>query len=162
MHGLDRIDLHILNLLQSDGALSNKTLARLVSLSPSACSERVKRLERDSIIERYTALLDPGAFEGAIEGWAEIILRQRTSAVMESIVQVLKGADIVVDIYELTGHFDLIVRFVAPDIEDWRAIERRLEQAAPEIASIRHALVAARMIMRPMPVARLAKTDRGR
>src|SRR5690606_1146929 len=60
---LDRKDLQILRLLQADGARSNRDLAREIGLSASACLERVRRLERDGVIERYTAVLRASAFE---------------------------------------------------------------------------------------------------
>ena len=41
---LDRIDRHILELMQENGRISNLELAELVGLSPSPCSRRVKAL----------------------------------------------------------------------------------------------------------------------
>ncbi|MGL5073529.1 MAG: Lrp/AsnC family transcriptional regulator, partial [Aeromonas salmonicida] len=38
---LDRIDRHILELMQENGRISNLELAELVGLSPSPCSRRV-------------------------------------------------------------------------------------------------------------------------
>ena len=42
---LDRTDIRILAELQRDGRLSNQELADRVSLSPSPCLRRVRRLE---------------------------------------------------------------------------------------------------------------------
>ena len=54
---LDRIDRNILNLLQTDGGLTNTQLAKQVHLSPSACNRRVQRLQADGIIEGRVALI---------------------------------------------------------------------------------------------------------
>jgi Lrp/AsnC family leucine-responsive transcriptional regulator len=52
---LDTIDRRIIAALQADGRLTNVELADRVSLSPSPCLRRVKRLEREGYIEGYRA-----------------------------------------------------------------------------------------------------------
>lgn len=55
---LDRYDRRILELLQSEGRLSNQDLADRIGLSPSPCLRRVRALEESGIILGYRALLD--------------------------------------------------------------------------------------------------------
>jgi len=56
---LDKTDRKILEILQSDGRLSNQDVAERVNLSPSPCLRRIKRLEEAGVIRQYVALLDP-------------------------------------------------------------------------------------------------------
>ena len=53
----DKLDLRILNELRFDGRIANADLAARVGLSESACLRRVRRLEEQGYIERYTAKL---------------------------------------------------------------------------------------------------------
>ncbi|EBA17163.1 Transcriptional Regulator, AsnC family protein [Roseobacter sp. SK209-2-6] len=55
---LDRIDLRILEELESDGRLSIVELSQRVNLTNTPCSERVKRLEKAGYISGYRAILD--------------------------------------------------------------------------------------------------------
>ncbi|MEU1179877.1 Lrp/AsnC family transcriptional regulator [Streptomyces sp. NPDC005820] len=55
----DAVDWHILDVLQRDGRASFADLARAVSMSPSAVTERVRRLEEAGIINGYAAVVDP-------------------------------------------------------------------------------------------------------
>ena len=55
---LDRYDRHILEVLQSDGRLSNQELADRIGLSPSPCLRRVRALEDAGLITGYRALVD--------------------------------------------------------------------------------------------------------
>ncbi|MEU6012203.1 Lrp/AsnC family transcriptional regulator [Streptomyces sp. NPDC047453] len=56
---LDVIDWRILDVLQRDGRASFTDLARAVSMSASAVTERVRRLEEAGIISGYAAVVDP-------------------------------------------------------------------------------------------------------
>lgn len=56
---LDAVDWRILDVLQHDGRASFADLARAVSMSASAVTERVRRLEEAGIISGYTAVVDP-------------------------------------------------------------------------------------------------------
>lgn len=56
---LDPTDWRILAALQRDGRLSYNQLGRLVSMSPPAVAERVRRLEESGVIAGYTARVDP-------------------------------------------------------------------------------------------------------
>ena len=54
---LDAIDRRIIAELQADARLSNVELADRIGLSASPCLRRVKRLEREGVIEGYRAVL---------------------------------------------------------------------------------------------------------
>ncbi len=51
---LDEIDVLILQELQKDSRLSIRELSKRINLSPPSVTERVRRLEDDGVIERYT------------------------------------------------------------------------------------------------------------
>lgn len=55
----DETDIRILRALQEDGRASYARLARTVSLSASAVTERVRRLEESGVIAGYSAVVDP-------------------------------------------------------------------------------------------------------
>lgn len=54
----DDTDWRILDALQQDGRASFAELARAVAMSPSAVTERVRRLEEAGVISGYTAIVD--------------------------------------------------------------------------------------------------------
>ncbi|MEV6011141.1 Lrp/AsnC family transcriptional regulator [Streptomyces sp. NPDC051976] len=57
-HSLDATDWRLLEALQRDGRASYAELARAVSMSPSAVTERVRRLEEAGVITGYSAVVD--------------------------------------------------------------------------------------------------------
>ncbi len=56
---LDEIDLKILAILQENGKSSYAEIGRSLNLSRSGVRERVKKLEKQGIIEKYTIVINP-------------------------------------------------------------------------------------------------------
>ena len=59
VESLDDMDWRLLEALQRDGRASYADLGRLVGLSPSAVTERVRRLEENGVITGYRCEVDP-------------------------------------------------------------------------------------------------------
>ena len=78
---LDRIDIRILGLLQSDAKLSNIKLAELVNLSPTAALARVQKLTREGFIVGYEARLNPVMLNNGFVVFVEILLDKTTKVV---------------------------------------------------------------------------------
>lgn len=58
-YSTDDVDMRIVEALQRDGRATYAELARAVSMSASAVTERVRRLEESGVIVGYTAIVDP-------------------------------------------------------------------------------------------------------
>ena len=65
---LDDTDRRLLRTLQVDGRISNAELAERCNLSPSACSDRVRRLRESGYIMGFAALVDPQMVERGVGG----------------------------------------------------------------------------------------------
>src|SRR6266849_6617953 len=77
---LDKIDRHILEVLQKDARISNQDLADSVGLSPSPCLRRMRLLESSGVIQKYVALLDPNAIGRGFQAIVEVRLDHQTTA----------------------------------------------------------------------------------
>ena len=58
---MDATDLSILSLLQQDARMTNAEIAAQVGLTPSSVYERVRKLQEQGVIRRYTIQVDPAA-----------------------------------------------------------------------------------------------------
>lgn len=58
---IDAIDRKILNILRNNARVPNAEIARTISMAPSAVLERIRKLERRGVIERYEARINPKA-----------------------------------------------------------------------------------------------------
>lgn len=60
---MDSIDRAIVRTLQENARTSNADIARKLEMAPSAILSRIRRLERDGIIQGYEARIDPGSVD---------------------------------------------------------------------------------------------------
>ena len=71
---LDKIDHHILDLLQDNGRYSNAAIAEKVGLTTSSVFERIKKLENKRVIQQYVAIVDGTAVGKPITAFIRLVL----------------------------------------------------------------------------------------
>lgn len=123
---IDDKDRAILRLLQLDGCISNKALAERVSLSSSACFDRVRRLERLGIIRGYHAHIAPDDAPKLFEAWANIVLLDLPQETQSAFHRLTESHRDVEALYNLSGAFDCLLHFVAEDVRAWRDFTAQL------------------------------------
>jgi DNA-binding Lrp family transcriptional regulator len=115
---LDDTDWALLRLLELDGRMTNKRLARTVGLSPAACHARVRKLEAVGIIAGYRAVLDWRLLGAGFEAWAEIVLVEADRS--EAFAALLVGASAIVSAHRLAQPNVFLVRVAGSSTECWR------------------------------------------
>ena len=73
MSKLDSTDLQLLHLLQQDGRMTIKELSNRLNLSTTPVFERIKKLEKSGVIDRYMAVLNPEKLGKKLTAFAHII-----------------------------------------------------------------------------------------
>ena len=69
---LDTISLEILNILQEKARIPNIEVSRQVGLAPSAVLERIRKMEKQGVIDGYEVRLNPERFNRAQVAFAHI------------------------------------------------------------------------------------------
>ena len=69
---IDEISLKILKILQRKARISNVEVARQVGLAPSAVLERIRKLEKQGIIEGYEVRLNPEFFDRGLVAYLTV------------------------------------------------------------------------------------------
>jgi len=113
---LDRTDLRILDILQEQGRLSNQEIAERVSLSPSPCLRRIKRLEDAGVIRQYVALLEPDKLGLGLLAYVSVKLEKRGKMPMEDFGARVQGWPEVAACYAMTGEMDYLLRVHVEDL----------------------------------------------
>jgi Lrp/AsnC family leucine-responsive transcriptional regulator len=119
---LDKIDLHILAILQEDGRIVMKDLAEQVGLSLTPCIERVKRMERDGVIAGYHARVTPQALGLQILVFVEITLHQKSEKAFERFRRAMLALPEVMECHLVSGDFDYLIKARIPEMTEYRRL----------------------------------------
>jgi len=129
---MDAVDRKIVSILQRDSRITATELAKLLPLSVSATSERLRRLQTTGLISGFTITVDPIAAGRPIEALIDVRLGVgEYSSVLDERLVDLAG---VIDAVHLTGRFDTQLRVAVANVgeldelletlkEEWRAEE---------------------------------------
>jgi DNA-binding Lrp family transcriptional regulator len=133
---LDNFDRSILAALQKDGRISNVDLAELVNLSESACLRRVRRLEDNGFIERYTALLDQRQAGLSGNVFVHIALHREEQSELAAFEAAVQNLPEVMECYLMTGEFDYLLRVVVSDMADFERVHNESLTRLPGVARV--------------------------
>ncbi|HQR72033.1 MAG TPA: Lrp/AsnC family transcriptional regulator [Burkholderiaceae bacterium] len=127
---LDRTDVRILEVLQNEGRLSNQEVAERVSLSPSPCLRRIKRLEEQGVIRGYVALVDAERVGLGLLAYVSVKLEKRGKMPMEEFRARVQGWPEVLSCYAMTGEMDYLLHVQVEDLQHFSrfVMDRLLRQ----------------------------------
>ncbi len=117
---LDKIDKHILTLMQSNGRISNLELADKVGLSPTPCSRRVKRLEDSGLIDGHVTLLNKEALGLNLTAIIGISMDRHTPDRFEQFEKAIVNMPEVIECSIVTGQTaDFLLKVVVKDMQHY-------------------------------------------
>jgi Lrp/AsnC family transcriptional regulator, regulator of ectoine-degradation genes len=126
MMKLDKIDLHILSALQRDGRITKLRLAETVNLSPAACWERLRRLEKSGIIAGYGARIDLEKIGRSTTVLVEVTLKSHHHADFQKFEAAIGQESAVASCFATGGGIDYVLKVVVPDIDVYQQMMDRL------------------------------------
>ena len=134
----DRIDKNILQALQKDGRISNAEISRRLGLAPSAVLERVRRLERDGIIERYEVRLSPRQMGLKLTVLIALDTDEKPSE--HSVADRLAEIPEIQEIHEVAGTRDYFLKVRVPDTDELARVLDKIGEV-PHVLNSRTTLV---------------------
>lgn len=134
---LDRIDLRILQVLQTDGRISNLKLAETIGLSPTAVLSRTQRLQRDGYILGYEARLDPFKLGRGMMVFVEVLLDRTTPHVFEAFKAAVQVHDEIMECHMVAGGFDYLLKTRMADMAAYRAFAGQVLWQLPGVRETR-------------------------
>ncbi|WP_041682829.1 Lrp/AsnC family transcriptional regulator [Pusillimonas sp. T7-7] len=145
---LDRTDRQILMELQRDGRLSNQELADRVSLSPSPCLRRVRRLEDEGYIERYVALVNPDKVGLKLLAYITVRLNKvfrASHAPVSDFARDVQEWPEVVECYAMSGDMDYLLRVQVEDLNQFSRFAMDTLMQHPAVIDMRSSFTLQRI-----------------
>jgi|LauGreDrversion4_2_1035121.scaffolds.fasta_scaffold718888_2 Lrp/AsnC family leucine-responsive transcriptional regulator len=117
---LDATDLKVLDLLQKDGRLANRDLAKTIDLSPTPCLRRVSQLKEAGYILGYRAVLNPAMLGFTLRAF--LSLKRSRDSDREKLTEQILAIPEVQACHVVSGEYDFLVELLARDMDDYARI----------------------------------------
>jgi Lrp/AsnC family leucine-responsive transcriptional regulator len=142
---LDQTDLTLVDALQHDAAQRLEDLARKVELAPSSVHERIRRLERDKIIQRWTVDLDAAALGLGVLAYVGIRSTKPCSAILPALIPI----PAIEECHSVAGELSLLLKVRVVDTPGLLELAERLRQI-PGVEGTETTIVLKTQIDRPI------------
>ena len=123
---LDDTDLRLLTLLQQNAKLTIKDLAEQLGMTTTPIFERIKRMERDGVIERYVALVNAEKVGRPLVVFCNVSMPDYTPENIAEFEETIRQMPDILDAYHLAGTIDYQLKVLTRDIKEYAQFLQQL------------------------------------
>ena len=117
---LDAIDKKIILALQNDSKITTKMLSLQLNLSSTAVYERVRKLEKNGVIEKYVAVINKEKVDKSFVVFCQIkLIQHKHEYVIKFEREVIKFEE-VLECFNVSGEYDYNLKIVVKDMKAYR------------------------------------------
>ncbi|OLL31112.1 AsnC family transcriptional regulator [Burkholderia sp. SRS-W-2-2016] len=113
----DRIDLRLLEILQSQGRISNLELAEAINLSPAQTLRRHRRLEELGVVKCYETRLDAQMLGFGVVAFIQVTMERGHVRDLSKFKRMISELSQVQECFVVTGDIDYMLKVVAHDLK---------------------------------------------
>ncbi len=139
--GLDDLDRRLLSALQDGGRTTSAELARRLHVTGPGIQKRLRRLEREGAIRRYTALIDREAVGLDLLCFVEVMLAHHRPASVRQFPKRVEALPEVLECYYLTGEVDYLLKVVVANHDHLERLLFDKLMKAPGVDRVRTRIV---------------------
>lgn len=134
---LDRFDIAILDILQTDNTTPQRVIAQAVNLSAPAVQRRIQRLKDSGVIRANVAVLDPVKVGKPLTIVLEVHLENERPDRTAPLRARIAAEDAVQQCYSVTGEADYLLVVNVASMADYEALTQRLFEGDDNIKRFR-------------------------
>ncbi|MEZ4954613.1 MAG: Lrp/AsnC family transcriptional regulator [Saprospiraceae bacterium] len=138
---LDATDRRILELLQANSKINVKEIADQLNITKTPIYERIKRYEREGIIEKYVAILDREKVDASIVVFCSVSLETQKLEQIESFSEAVAHIPEVMECYLMGGANDFLLKVVVKDLNAYHQFSSGKLAALPNVGQIKSTFV---------------------
>lgn len=116
---LDETDHRILQLLQTNAQLTIKEIAADINLSITPVHDRIKKLEREGVIEKYVTILNKKRLGKGLTVFCNVTLDKQQRENFQEFNEAMLQMPEVVECCVVSGTFDYLIKIIATDVESY-------------------------------------------
>lgn len=117
---IDKTDLSILEILQKDSKTKMKDIADTIGMTITPVYERIKKMERNGIIGKYTIHVNPKHLGYHLTAYCSVTLKEHSQQNLRLFEQGVQALQQVLECNHMSGSFDYLLKVVVKDMEDYQ------------------------------------------
>ena len=138
---LDAIDKRLLEILQEDSKLNIKEIADQLNMTKTPIYDRIKRYDRDGIVEKYVAVLNRETVTNSMVIFCSVSLdSQKLEEIRMFKEQIVKIPE-VLECYLMGGENDFLLKVVVSDLQAYHQFSSGKLAALPNVGQIKSSFV---------------------
>ena len=149
MEHLDHIDRALLRYLGQAARATNAELADKIHMSQSATLRRVRRLETEGIIERYSVVANRSAMGRGTSVFVEITLDGHSDGQLDEFEAAVIDCPDVLSCHLIAGGFDYLLHVACDGVASYENIHRRQLAHLPHVARVQSSFALRTVLDRP-------------
>lgn len=138
---MDSIDQAILEILVENSKVGTKEIAQQVGLTVTPTYERIKRLEREGIIEGYTTRLNKRRIGKGLQVFCQVSLKEHNLDLLKSFEAEVVSLDKVSACYHIAGDHDYALLIEVADMNEYEGFLKQSLATIPSIANVQSSFV---------------------
>lgn len=117
---IDHTDLKILEMLQQDSKAKMKDIADRIGMTITPVYERIKKMERNGIINKYTIQVNPKHLGYNLTAYCSVTLKEHSQQNLKLFEEGVQALQQVLECNHMSGSFDYLLKVVVRDMEDYQ------------------------------------------
>ena len=117
---LDITDKRLINILQIDSKTTVKSIATKLNLSVTAIYERIKKLEKKGVIEKYVAVMNKEKIQRDFTVFCQVKLVKHHHSFIEKFEREVLQFTEILECYNISGDYDYLLKVVVEDMKSYR------------------------------------------
>ena len=138
---IDSVDRNIIKVLQQEGRIANKELSERIGLTTTPTLERVRRLEREGVIEGYAAKVNKESVGRGFVAFVKVTLKVHQLNLLEEFTSAIQEIPEILACYHTTGDGDFLLQVVARDTKDYEQVMRNKLTTLPDVERLHTSIV---------------------
>ena len=138
---MDKVDRQILELLQQNAKLNYKEMAAKLNMSKTPIYERIKRLEREGVIDKYVAIVNRKKLPTSMIVFCNVQLSEQKLETIEQFEKDISELPEVIECYLMGGSSDFLMKVLVKDLEAYHHFSAGKLAALPNVSQIKSLFV---------------------
>jgi DNA-binding Lrp family transcriptional regulator len=141
MISLDATDLIILNILQLNSKINIKEIALKVGLTQTPTYERIKRLEKLGVIEKYIAIINKAKVGFNIEVFCQVSLQVHSRELINKFELAVLRMHEVTECFHVAGNYDYLLKVIVKDMKSYQLFLKNKLSVLDSVANVQSTFI---------------------